>query len=65
VLYLQLEKTISNRIAILALAVIFLCGNLLCYPFYRFALSEAKAEMQRELFGPSAEDRTHAQLISL
>lgn len=53
-------NTLSTRIVIVALAVIFLCGNLLNYPFYRFAVSQAKAEMRRELFGLTAEERQAA-----
>lgn len=58
-------KSIPTRIAVLALAVLFLCGNLLSYPFYRFALSQAKAEIHRELFGLSEQEAKQAQVFSL
>lgn len=57
-------KSIPTRIAVLALAMLFLCGNLLSYPFYRFALSQAKAEIHRELFGLSEQDLKQAQVFS-
>lgn len=47
-------KSISARITIVFFAALFLCGSLLNYPFYRFALGEIKDEMHREVTGSSA-----------
>ena len=44
--------------------MIFLCGSLLNYPFYRFAIAQAKSEMRRELFGLNAEERKAAVTLT-
>jgi hypothetical protein len=55
---------LSARITILFLAALFLCGNLLHYPFYRFAVAQAKAEIRREMFGPNAEEAKSAVMLT-
>lgn len=56
----------ANHIIILFLAVLFLAGNLLNYPFYRFAIHHAKQEMRRELFGVlSHEEKSEAMEMTL
>src|SRR5574337_22946 len=48
--YICKVKNIWLRISVFLLAVLFLGGNLLSYPFYRFAIDEVKAEMKQEIF---------------
>lgn len=54
----------AGHISILLFAFIFLVGNLLNYPFYRFAIYHAKEEMRREILGIMP-DEAHEASIEL